>query len=46
MVPAIDPRARALGVRLSDLPGEGTPPRGGEALAGPFTFGVAVPSPA
>ncbi len=46
IVPAIDPEARALGVRLSDLPCEGPPPRGGEALAGPFTFGVAVPPPA
>ncbi|MGD9696580.1 MAG: hypothetical protein AB7V42_13105 [Thermoleophilia bacterium] len=44
--PAIDPRARALAVRLSDLPGEGPQPRGREALAGPFTFGVALPGEA
>jgi hypothetical protein len=43
VVPAVDPEARALGVRLSALPCEGPPPRGGEALAGPFTFGVVVP---
>ena len=41
VVPAIDPQARSLGVRLSDLPSEG--PHGAKALAGPFTFGVAVP---
>ena len=46
IAPAIDPAARALGVRLSGLPCEGAPPRDGEALAGPFTFGVAVPPPA
>ena len=45
IAPAIDPDARALGVRLSGLPCEGAPPSGGEALAGPFTFGVAVPPP-
>jgi hypothetical protein len=45
IVPALDPEATALGVRLADLPCEGPPPRGGEALAGPFTFGVAVPPP-
>jgi hypothetical protein len=45
VVPAIDPGVRALAVRLKDLPSEGPPPRGAEALAGPFTFGVAVPSP-
>jgi hypothetical protein len=39
--PAIHPDARALGVRLSDLPGHGG--RGPAVLAGPFTFGVAVP---
>jgi hypothetical protein len=44
VVPGIDPGARALAVRLSRLPCEGPPPRGGEALAGPFTFGVAIPS--
>ena len=43
IVPAIDPEARALGVRLSGLPCDGPPPRSGTALAGPFTFGVAVP---
>ena len=46
IAPAIDPAARALGVRLSGLPCEGAPPSGGEPLAGPFTFGVAVPPPA
>ena len=43
IVPAIDPEARALGVRLSGLPCDGPPGRSGAALAGPFTFGVAVP---
>lgn len=43
VAPAIDPRARALGVRLTDLPCEAPPPRGSSALAGPFTFGIAVP---
>ncbi len=38
--PAIDPRARALGVRLTDLPGHGP---AAQVLVGPFTFGVAVP---
>ena len=38
--PAIDPAARALAVRLADLPGHGP---SAEVLAGPFTFGVAVP---
>ena len=38
--PAIDPQARALGVRLSDLPGHGA---AAAVLPGPFTFGVAVP---
>jgi hypothetical protein len=38
--PAIDPQARALGVRLADLPGHGPAAR---VLVGPFTFGVAVP---
>ncbi|MGE3141005.1 MAG: hypothetical protein AB7O53_16255 [Thermoleophilia bacterium] len=41
--PAVHPEARALGVRLSDLPGEG-PGDARRALAGPFTFGVAVPA--
>lgn len=41
--PALHPDARALGVRLSDLPGHGG--RGAAVLAGPFTFGVAVPGP-
>jgi hypothetical protein len=45
IVPAVDPDARAIAVRLASLPCEGPPPRGGEALAGPFTFGVAVPPP-
>ena len=44
--PAIHPDARALGVRLSDLPGHGPTPRARLPLAGPFTFGVAVPGPA
>lgn len=38
--PAIDPEARALAVRLSELPGHGA---AAAVLAGPFTFGVAVP---
>jgi len=46
IVPAIDPEARALGVRASGLPCQGPPPRAGEALAGPFTFGIAIPPPA
>lgn len=41
--PAIDPEARSLGVRLADLPGHGPTPSSREVLAGPFTFGVAVP---
>jgi hypothetical protein len=45
IVPAIDPAARAVAVRLAALPCDGPPPRGGEALAGPFTFGVALPPP-
>lgn len=40
--PALDPAARALGVRLSDLPAEGSRPAGPDPLAGPFTFGVAL----
>jgi len=40
--PAFDPAVRAIGVRLADLPGHGAP-RGQHPLAGPFTFGVAVP---
>ncbi len=44
--PAIDPQARALGVRLADLPGHGPTPDARRPLAGPFTFGVAVPRPA
>lgn len=44
--PAIDPAARALGVRLSDLPGHGPTADARRAFAGPFTFGVAVPGPA
>lgn len=43
--PPIDPAARALGVRLSDLPGHGPTPAGRRALSGPFTFGVVVPAP-
>lgn len=42
VAPAIHPDARALGLRLSDLPGSG-PPAAQRALAGPFTFGVAIP---
>ncbi len=38
--PAISPEAVALGIRLADLPGHGP---SAEILAGPFTFGVAVP---
>lgn len=44
--PAIHPEARALGVRLADLPGHGPTPSARLPLAGPFTFGVAVPGPA
>jgi hypothetical protein len=44
--PAIHPEARALGVRLADLPGHGPTPSARLPLAGPFTFGVAVPEPA
>ena len=44
--PAIDPEARALGVRLTDLPGHGPTLEARRPLAGPFTFGVAVPGPA
>lgn len=41
--PAITGDATALGVRLADLPGQG--PAGAAAgLAGPFVFGVVVPS--
>ena len=43
VVPPIDPEARALGVRLADLPGHGPTPGARRPLAGPFTFGVAVP---
>jgi hypothetical protein len=45
VTPAIDPLARALGIRVSGLPGEGPPPRGRAGLEGPFTYGVAVPAP-
>src|SRR5262245_33288018 len=41
LVPAIDPRARALGVRLEDVPGG----RDG-VLEGPFAFGLALTPPA
>ncbi len=40
--PAIDPEARALGVRLRDLPGHGPSPDARLPLAGPFTFGVLI----
>lgn len=40
VTPAVDPEARALGVRLADLPGHGP---AAQVLVGPFTFGVAVP---
>jgi hypothetical protein len=43
LAPAIDPGARALGVRLADLPAEGPAPRAAELLSGPFSFGVALP---
>lgn len=43
VVPPIDPEARALGVRLGDLPGHSPSPAQRDALAGPFTFGVAIP---
>lgn len=41
----VDPAARALGVRLSALPGHGSPAGAVDPLAGPFTFGVALPPP-
>lgn len=44
--PAIDPEASVLGVRLADLPGHGPSPEHRDVLAGPFTFGIAVPSAA
>jgi hypothetical protein len=43
--PAIQPSAGTLGVRLSDLPGYGPTTSSRRTLAGPFTFGVAVPGP-
>lgn len=43
VVPPVHPEARALGVRLVELPGEGEPPRGRTPLDGPFAFGVALP---
>jgi hypothetical protein len=43
VVPAIDPEARTLAVRLADLPGHSPAPGRDDALAGPFTFGVAIP---
>jgi hypothetical protein len=44
VTPEIPAGVRSLGVRLSDLPAEG-PPTAVRALAGPFTFGVAIPPP-
>ncbi|HET6689940.1 MAG TPA: hypothetical protein VFG74_03655 [Miltoncostaeaceae bacterium] len=44
VVPAIDPGARALAVRLADLPGHSPSAGRGDALAGPFTFGVTIPA--
>ncbi len=41
--PSIGPAVRALGLRLADLPGYGPTPAARLPLAGPFTFGVAVP---
>lgn len=41
--PALDPAARALAVRLRDLPGHGPTPAAREVLAGPFTFGIVLP---
>jgi hypothetical protein len=43
--PAIDAEASVLGVRLADLPGHGPSPQHRDVLAGPFTFGIAVPPP-
>ena len=43
VVPPIDPVARALGVRLSVLPGHSPSAAQRDALAGPFTFGVMIP---
>ena len=37
------PPGVVLGLRLADLPGRARTPEGGWALAGPFTFGVALP---
>ncbi len=44
VAPAIAPGARALGVRLRDLPHEGgASAAGAPGLAGPFTFGISLP---
>lgn len=42
VAPAIAPAARALGVRLRDLPQEG-PGQAASRLEGPFTFGITLP---
>lgn len=46
VVPAIDPEARTLAVRLVDLPGHSPSAAQRDALAGPFVFGIAVPAEA
>lgn len=43
--PAIQSGARAIGIRLSDIPGYGPAPASRLPLAGPFEFGVAVSAP-
>ena len=40
VIPALDPAAGALGVRLSDLPRSG--PDGATPVPGPYEFGVAL----
>jgi hypothetical protein len=44
VVPPLDPEARVLGVRLADLPGHSPAAAQRDALAGPFVFGVVIPS--
>jgi hypothetical protein len=43
IVPAVPGEARRLGVRIADMPEEPAP-GGRVVLAGPFTFGVALPA--
>jgi hypothetical protein len=44
MIPALDPAARSLGVRIVDLPRSG--PDGVLPVPGPYEFGVALKTPA